>query len=123
MDEIIKNLDAQLINGKVYTTPGETTKERENSGYCMQAGSHCHTCSLVNYGRDCRNNPVEDAECCRKCQMTDNWEFDREGRIAGWERDEGIVCPACATETDGDPVTMEDAGYNTICISCGKRIA
>ena len=34
---------------------------RENSPYCLQPGSHCHTCSLVNYGRDCRNNPVEDS--------------------------------------------------------------
>ena len=67
MDEIIKDLDNKLIQGMTYTTPGKTTKERENSGYCLQPGSHCHTCSLVNYGRDCRNNTVEDDIGCRKC--------------------------------------------------------
>ena len=61
MEEIIEQLDAQLIRGMVYSTPGETTKEREQTGYCLQPGSHCHMCSLINYGRDCRNNPVEDS--------------------------------------------------------------
>ena len=27
--------------------------------YCTQNKGDCKTCSLVNYGRDCRNNPVE----------------------------------------------------------------
>ncbi len=27
--------------------------------YCSQNGGHCETCSLVNYGRDCHNNPIE----------------------------------------------------------------
>jgi len=27
--------------------------------YCTQNGGDCQTCSLVNYGRDCMNNPVE----------------------------------------------------------------
>lgn len=26
--------------------------------YCTQNNGHCETCSLVNYGRDCRNNPL-----------------------------------------------------------------
>lgn len=26
--------------------------------YCTQNGGDCSTCSLVSYGRDCRNNPV-----------------------------------------------------------------
>lgn len=26
--------------------------------YCTQNGGDCETCSLVNYGRDCQNNPV-----------------------------------------------------------------
>lgn len=67
MKKIIEELDAQLIAGMCYTTPGETTKDRENTTYCLQPGSHCHTCSLVSYGRDCRNNPVEDAIGCRRC--------------------------------------------------------
>ena len=26
--------------------------------YCTQNDGDCKTCSLVNYGRDCRNNPI-----------------------------------------------------------------
>lgn len=26
--------------------------------YCTQNQGDCETCSLVNYGRDCQNNPV-----------------------------------------------------------------
>jgi len=26
--------------------------------YCTQNEGDCETCSLVNYGRDCHNNPV-----------------------------------------------------------------
>jgi len=28
--------------------------------YCTQNDGDCETCSLVNYGRDCRNNPIRD---------------------------------------------------------------
>ena len=28
--------------------------------YCTQNNGVCASCSLVNYGRDCRNNPVDD---------------------------------------------------------------
>jgi len=27
--------------------------------YCVQNDGDCETCSLVNYGRDCQNNPIE----------------------------------------------------------------
>lgn len=27
--------------------------------YCTQNDGDCETCSLVNYGLDCQNNPVE----------------------------------------------------------------
>ncbi len=27
--------------------------------YCTQNGGNCDTCSLVNYGLDCHNNPLE----------------------------------------------------------------
>lgn len=29
--------------------------------YCTQNGGDCSTCSLVNYDRDCMNNPVSAA--------------------------------------------------------------
>ena len=50
----------------------ETTKERESTDYCVQPGSHCHICSLVNYGRDCRNNPVVHETDCKHEQCADN---------------------------------------------------
>ena len=34
--------------------------------YCSQNNGECETCSLVNYGLDCRNNPiayVKDGRC------------------------------------------------------------
>lgn len=30
--------------------------------YCTQNGGDCSMCSLVSYGRDCRNNPVKAIE-------------------------------------------------------------
>jgi len=27
--------------------------------YCTQNGGDCPTCALVNYGRDCQNNPLK----------------------------------------------------------------
>jgi len=29
--------------------------------YCTQNDSHCETCALSSYGRDCRNNPISGA--------------------------------------------------------------
>lgn len=28
--------------------------------YCEQNGGDCSTCSLVSYGKDCRNNEIEE---------------------------------------------------------------
>lgn len=30
--------------------------------YCTQNDGDCGTCSLVSYGRDCMNNPIEPDE-------------------------------------------------------------
>jgi len=35
------------------------TKHPAAPDYCTQNGGHCPTCSLVNYRRDCFNNPVD----------------------------------------------------------------
>lgn len=42
--------------------------------YCTQNNGDCETCSLVNYGRDCRNVPIE-----RKEILFDYVEFSRGG--------------------------------------------
>ena len=39
--------------------------------YCTQNNGDCQTCSLVNYGRDCRNNPVSETSAQRQ-DMIDN---------------------------------------------------
>lgn len=36
--------------------------EGNKKDYCTQNNGDCSTCSLVSYGRDCRNNPVEEIE-------------------------------------------------------------
>jgi len=68
MEKYIKKELDFLLTGGTYSVPGETTLTREGTtGYCVQPGSHCHTCSLVNYGMDCHNNHVEDVVGCRRC--------------------------------------------------------
>jgi hypothetical protein len=32
--------------------------------YCTQNNGDCSTCSLVNYGRDCMNNPLYTCKAC-----------------------------------------------------------
>ena len=35
--------------------------------YCTQNNWDCETCSLVNYNRDCHNNPVVAPGMCASC--------------------------------------------------------
>ena len=49
------------------TADGDTLRRERSAGYragyipeyCTQNEGDCQTCSLVNYGRDCRNEPLE----------------------------------------------------------------
>ena len=36
--------------------------------YCTQNNGDCQTCSLVNYGLDCRNNPIREMS-----ELYDKW--------------------------------------------------
>ena len=42
-------------------------------GYCTQNNGDCKTCSLVNYGKDCRNEPVPEHGArqllCKHCAV------------------------------------------------------
>lgn len=63
--------------------------------YCTQNNGYCSTCSLVNYGRDCRNNPIDNesddlywitteyiSECCG--ELIDRaWDKNKEQWV--WE--------------------------------------
>ncbi len=59
--EIVETIDALIWAGQMFTTPGETEKERRAlRGYCSQRNvENCEICSLVSYGMDCHNNVVE----------------------------------------------------------------
>ncbi|MDA3940644.1 MAG: hypothetical protein PF693_15265 [Spirochaetia bacterium] len=64
-DEIKKHTGVTLCVSSKYLNRPETlglstfkaiTKKPD---YCTQNEGDCQTCSLVNYGRDCQNNPIE----------------------------------------------------------------
>jgi hypothetical protein len=42
--------------------PMDDDEDPDHPAYCSQNHGDCSTCSLVNYGRDCMNNPVSDRE-------------------------------------------------------------
>jgi len=54
--------------------------------YCTQNDGKCDTCSLVNYGRDCRNNKIvtDNIHLCAQC-----------GQDMGMEYILGAVCGNC----------------------------
>ena len=49
-----------IANIGIYMTDEERTEafEKEAAVYCSQNNGDCKTCSLVNYGMDCHNNPI-----------------------------------------------------------------
>lgn len=52
--------------------------------YCTQNDGDCDTCSLVNYGRDCQNNPITGQMITRQVPESIRREFKalcaREGK-------------------------------------------
>lgn len=36
--------------------------EMDLQSYCVQNDGDCSTCSLVNYGKDCHNNKIQQVE-------------------------------------------------------------
>ena len=60
MEKIIKELNEEILGGMEFTVPGETEHSRRETFYCSQLEvNFCRNCSLVNYRRDCHNNPVD----------------------------------------------------------------
>ena len=66
LSELFSNEDAEQT--KFFTTTCVSTGckidiklflEKERSDYCTQNHGDCKTCSLVNYGLDCQNNPID----------------------------------------------------------------
>jgi len=51
--------------------------------YCTQNNAQCESCSLSNYGRDCRNNPVSPKKS-RNFRLSD--EIMRQLRVLAGER-------------------------------------
>jgi hypothetical protein len=50
VDKLIKDLEAYSLQRYGVKKP-----------YCTQNNGDCDTCSLKNYGRDCRNHPIDRA--------------------------------------------------------------
>ena len=60
-DEIIEDTNREVLKGLRFTTPGETEKARREEFYCSNLDCpSCAECPLVNYGRDCHNNELDD---------------------------------------------------------------
>lgn len=60
MKEIVEKLNAEILNGLTFTNPGATEMARREPFYCSQMTvKNCRDCSLVNYDRDCHNNPLD----------------------------------------------------------------
>ena len=60
MDKIIAELNEEILGGLEFSVPGETEHARREAFYCSQQSvDFCRNCSLVNYGKDCHNNPVD----------------------------------------------------------------
>jgi hypothetical protein len=65
--------------------------------YCTQNNSDCSNCSLVNYGRDCQNNPIgrggpgrgqgRKSKTGRKRQTATITVHGREIQLTGWMDD------------------------------------
>ena len=50
---------AERIEIEVSDEMRAVIRETRIKSYCTQNNGDCETCSLVNYGRDCENNPIE----------------------------------------------------------------
>lgn len=58
--ENAQKINADILAGCKFTTPGETEKARREEFYCSNLDCpSCSECSLVNYGRDCHNNELD----------------------------------------------------------------
>jgi DNA repair exonuclease SbcCD ATPase subunit len=57
-NEKIDNYESNLIAG-LAERMAKYAKMLTIKDYCTQNNGNCPTCSLVNYGRDCRNNPIK----------------------------------------------------------------
>jgi len=80
--------------------------------YCTQKNGDCSDCSLVNHGRDCKNNPVssgtDEDGYCKKCGRPvihcGHWENYAAALNARLNRDK-------ATETRPKPAAEEIADF------------
>lgn len=69
-DDLMKKVDLEVGKLQKRTAVAKVTKSdvvryilelyfgSGKKDYCTQNDGDCSTCSLVNYGRDCQNNPL-----------------------------------------------------------------
>ena len=54
---------------------------RRKYGDCQRADGDCTVCSLVNYGRDCQNNPITKLEWARRAAGLTQKELSEESGV------------------------------------------
>lgn len=79
--------------------------------YCVQNDGPCGTCSLLSYGRDCRNNPVIACKACGVDMRPEDWFTD----IFGEPNITGDTCYICRNKGE-DKMKIEK------CTDCGLDV-
>ena len=89
-----------LLHLGIYMTEEERTKafDKEAAIYCSQNNRNCNTCSLVNYGHDCHNNPMKSR--CQECGAVE--------AIYNPETMSASLCPACTRDRINDNIDIYD---------------
>lgn len=70
--------------------------------YCTQNSGDCSTCSLVNYGRDCRNNPVNNQIAIAGLVDTFFADLEQDGRPATEDNLRAWLWFTCPAQLRGD---------------------
>ena len=77
---------------------------------CQRADGNCAVCALVNYGRDCNNNPVSNLAYYRGLrEMTMQQVADAVGKSRGWVGDYEAGRRDIANMTLGNAVKLARA--------------
>jgi hypothetical protein len=57
--DVQRKLNTEIFAGLEFARLGATeTARKDTLGYCTNLSQPCDNCPLVNYGRDCHNNPL-----------------------------------------------------------------
>ena len=77
------------------------------TAYCTQNNGDCETCSLVNYGRDCRNNPIHPPTYTLTPEQHRRW-YSGDQRVHDAVHDELRGIAHEVYDLDGIVIAVED---------------